>query len=202
MQERISGLPKPQWMHDETKKSYTSSKALGKLWDHAEDKIRAAIGVSRNDTVLRTTPNPHIMQLIKEQKILESGRWTYSEIADLRKTMRLAAHRFDCAKAEFLADPRRKAESDEDRARKYVSWMSKYCKAQRVLITKYTSQDMREYAAAVLYDETWKFAASKSVKTGRPQVRQKKISPFIVPTFLTQNRRSASGQGFCLVRCK
>jgi hypothetical protein len=151
----IASCKAPHWTlnvalteDQEHDKAYSSTKALGHLWNHVEAKVKCAVSLGKEET------NCHIREF--------SNRWhkhTDLNLAELRSKLKTAASRYKL-KMRQLKESKTSLEEMAEISQELAH------EERRRLIDPLDSEENRKLAAAILYNEcgsangfAWKVAA-------------------------------------------
>mmetsp|Transcript_22306 Transcript_22306/g.33333 ORF Transcript_22306/g.33333 Transcript_22306/m.33333 type:complete len:334 (+) Transcript_22306:1191-2192(+) len=155
-------LKSPHWLGETSGcGSYTSSKALGVLYDHIQSKIDSAVTTCDGDGRRTTRLNPYIMSIINKatQKEL-SDVGIKVKLMELRKKMSSAITTFYSENKKFTETMPGKKDDDVGMV---MEWMKcQYRRWRKELIDCEEGEDARNLASAILYEETWRWSMESS----------------------------------------
>jgi hypothetical protein len=137
----------PHWAPTSTNSGYRSSKALGRMWDHVENKIQAMTQAPGSGNI---QANEHIIAVV------ENAREKDAILVEALQVRMRAALKVYAQEMRTLVN-RLKATvcSEEERKKRTLNWISEYCRQQYTkLIQSESGVDGRNLAAAVLYEES------------------------------------------------
>mmetsp|Transcript_9301 Transcript_9301/g.13817 ORF Transcript_9301/g.13817 Transcript_9301/m.13817 type:complete len:977 (+) Transcript_9301:369-3299(+) len=155
-------LKSPHWLGKTSGcGSYTSSKALGVLYDYIQSKIDSAVTTCDGDGRRTTRLNPYIMSIINKatQKEL-SDVGIKVKLMELRKKMSSAITTFYSENKKFTETMPGKKDDDVGMV---MEWMKcQYRRWREELIDCEEGEDARNLASAILYEETWRWSMESS----------------------------------------
>jgi hypothetical protein len=165
VEEKLNEDPKgpPHWAATDTSSApcYRSSKALGRMWDHAENKIQT---VAKSPGAGDSQANEHIIAVIDNARDKDA-----SLVAALQKQMQVAVEAYNREVKTLQQRLKTTLCSEEEKKKRILNWISEYSREQyKKLIQGQSSKDGMNLAAAVLYEETLKKAR---IIDGELQVR-------------------------------
>lgn len=167
MAEKLNDLGVPHWAATSMnqKHSYTSSKALGQIWDYAESKILAMVQPSDAGS---SQANKHIIAVITKAREKDASR-----VDDLHKQMKVAVDNYCKGMSALQKSLNTTAHGEEERIKRTNDWKYKYCDEQRMeLILCQSDEGGKNLAAAVLYQATLENA---KIINGELKVRRKSM---------------------------
>jgi hypothetical protein len=149
MAEKLNNPKLPHWAATSTNRehSYTSRKALGQIWDYAESKIQAMVQPSDAGNL---QANEHIIAIIEKAREKDASR-----VDALQEQMKAAVAKYSSGMTKLQHEQRLKKCSEEERKKRTMDWISKYCDEQRTELIHCQSDEVgKNLAAAVLYQAT------------------------------------------------